>query len=64
MDKSKARTLGINGPVVKASGMADFQAREMVMVGAKRLLGEVISLDGDTGIIQVYEETEGSQREK
>ena len=59
MDKSKARTLGINGPVVKASGMADFQAREMVMVGAKRLLGEVISLDGDTGIIQVYEETEG-----
>lgn len=59
MDKSHARTLGVNGPVVKASGMADFQAREMVMVGDKRLLGEVISLDGDTGIIQVYEETEG-----
>lgn len=59
MRKDNARTLGVNGPVVKASGMADFQAREMVMVGNKRLLGEVISLEGDNGIIQVYEETEG-----
>lgn len=59
MSKKNARTLGVNGPVVKATGMAEFQVREMVMVGEKRLLGEVISLDGDTGIIQVYEETEG-----
>ena len=59
MGKSNARTYGVNGPVVKATGMAEFQVREMVMVGKKRLLGEVISLDQDTGIIQVYEETEG-----
>lgn len=59
MGKSNARTYGVNGPVVKATGMAEFQVREMVMVGEKRLLGEVISLDQDTGIIQVYEETEG-----
>lgn len=29
------------------------------MVGEKRLIGEVIILDGDVGTIQVYEETEG-----
>jgi len=49
----------INGPVVKASGMRSFKMREMVTVGIKKLIGEVISLDGDVGTIQVYEETEG-----
>ena len=39
--------------------MKDFEVREMVMVGSKKLLGEVISLEGDVGTIQVYEETEG-----
>ena len=47
MDKSKAITTSVNGPVVQASGMKDFEVREMVMVGSKKLLGEVISLEGD-----------------
>ena len=50
---------GINGPVVTGTGMANFKMREMVMVGDKKLIGEVIILDGDIGTIQVYEETEG-----
>lgn len=49
----------INGPVVKACHMADFKMREMVMVGDKKLIGEVVSLEGDIGTIQIYEETEG-----
>ncbi|WP_338537393.1 V-type ATP synthase subunit A [Helicovermis profundi] len=49
----------INGPVVKASGLSSFKMREMVTVGNKKLIGEIISLDGDIGTIQVYEETEG-----
>lgn len=49
----------INGPVVKANGMASFKMREMVMVGHKKLIGEVIALVGEIGTIQVYEETEG-----
>lgn len=49
----------INGPVVKAKNMADFKMREMVMVGEKKLIGEVIAINGDLGTIQVYEETEG-----
>lgn len=50
---------GINGPVVTGTNMTAFQMREMVMVGKKKLIGEVIVLDGDIGTIQVYEETEG-----
>lgn len=50
---------GINGPVVTGQGMTAFQMRDMVMVGEKKLIGEVIILEGDTGTIQVYEETEG-----
>jgi V/A-type H+-transporting ATPase subunit A len=49
----------INGPVVRADHMEDFMVREMVMVGEKKLIGEVISLENDLGTIQVYEETSG-----
>ncbi len=49
----------INGPVVKADHMEGFMVREMVMVGEKKLIGEVISLENDLGTVQVYEETTG-----
>ncbi len=49
----------INGPVVKGTGMADFKVNEMVTVGERQLIGEVVSLDQDVATIQVYEETEG-----
>ncbi len=49
----------VNGPVVKAVGMTGNKMREMVMVGKKKLIGEIIGLDGDIATIQVYEETEG-----
>ncbi|MBU4227420.1 V-type ATP synthase subunit A [bacterium] len=49
----------INGPVVRADHVEDFMVREMVMVGEKKLIGEVISLENDLGTIQVYEETSG-----
>lgn len=49
----------INGPVVRADHMEGFMVREMVMLGEKKLIGEVISLENDLGTIQVYEETSG-----
>lgn len=49
----------VNGPVVKATGMTGNKMREMVMVGRKKLIGEIIGLDGEIATIQVYEETEG-----
>lgn len=49
----------INGPVVKGSNMSLFKVNEMVTVGDKKLIGEIVSLEGDYATIQVYEETEG-----
>ncbi len=53
------RVIMVNGPVVKARPMHAFSMREMVTVGPKELIGEVVKLNGDEGTIQVYEETEG-----
>ena len=49
----------INGPVVKVRDTADFSMMEMVYVGAKHLMGEVISVSSEETTIQVYEGTTG-----
>jgi len=49
----------INGPVVTARGLPGAFKGEQVDVGEERLAGEVIELQGDTVIIQVYEDTGG-----
>jgi len=55
----QANIIYVNGPVVRANHMEDFMVREMVMVGEKKLIGEIISLEKDIGTVQVYEETSG-----
>lgn len=49
----------INGPVVKVAGAKEFSMLEMVYVGGKRLIGEVIGVSDDFTTIQVYENTAG-----
>lgn len=49
----------VNGPVIKANNMRDFAMREVVKVGHKKLMGEIIRMDGDDATIQVYEDTDG-----
>lgn len=49
----------INGPVVVATDAKILTVREMVSVGKLKLIGEVISLEGDLATIQVYEDTSG-----
>ena len=49
----------INGPVMKAKGMSRFAMRELVQVGDLALTGEILQMDGDEGVIQVYEDTTG-----
>jgi V/A-type H+-transporting ATPase subunit A len=39
--------------------MKQFGMREMVHVGGEGLVGEIISMENDEAVIQVYEETEG-----
>lgn len=50
---------GINGPVVTVRGKTALSMNEMVFVGNKRLLGEVIKVEDEKTVIQVYEETTG-----
>lgn len=49
----------INGPVIQARNASSLKIREMVTVGDLKLIGEVVSIDGDLATIQVYEDTSG-----
>ncbi len=49
----------INGPVVKVQKTKSFVMAEMVHVGDKRLVGEVIGVNENETTIQVYEVTTG-----
>ena len=49
----------INGPVIKVKNATAFSMMEMVYVGEKRLIGEVISMTREETTIQVYESTTG-----
>lgn len=49
----------VSGPLVLASGMEAAQVYDVVYVGNKKLMGEVIELRNDIASIQVYEETAG-----
>ncbi|WP_353094931.1 V-type ATP synthase subunit A [Tissierella praeacuta] len=62
MDNLTGKIAMINGPVIVGKNMTGFKMREMVLVGNKKLIGEIISIDGDHGTVQVYEETEGLKR--
>lgn len=56
---SHARIRWAGGPVVRARTEDAFQLREAVRVGARALLGEVVRIDRDEIVIQVYEDTTG-----
>jgi V/A-type H+/Na+-transporting ATPase subunit A len=49
----------ISGPLVIATGMLGSRMYDVVRVGKAKLVGEVIQLDGEKAIIQVYEDTSG-----
>ena len=53
------KIFSINGPVVKVKDTKTFSMQEMVFVGNKRLIGEVIRVTSDYTTIQVYEGTTG-----
>lgn len=58
-DTGKGTILSVNGPVVVALGLQGAKMYDMVKVGEKRLVGEIIGIRGDRVTIQVYEETAG-----
>ena len=53
------RIIKVSGPLVVAEGMDEANIYDMVKVGEKGLIGEIIEMRGDKASIQVYEETTG-----
>src|SRR4030066_545748 len=49
----------IAGSFVTAKNMTGTRMFELVKVGEAGVIGEIIRLEGDAGVIQAYEETEG-----
>ena len=52
-----ARVRRVAGPIVQATGMRGAGMYEVVEVGDRGLVGEIVRVDGDVGTIQVYEDT-------
>lgn len=59
----KKRIIGkvrrVNGPVIEAMGMVDAMMFELVHVGNENVTGEIIKLDRQNGVIQIYEDPTG-----
>jgi len=49
----------VSGPVIIARGMKGSKMYDVVKVGEEALRGEIIRLEGDEAVIQVYENTTG-----
>ena len=52
----------VSGPLVIAEGMREADLFDVVRVGPKKLIGEIIEMHGDRASIEVYEETAGVGR--
>lgn len=53
------RIVKVSGPLVIADSMENANVFDVVKVGDKKLIGEIIEMRGDKASIQVYEETSG-----
>ncbi len=59
MAQNQGKIVKVSGPLVVASGMKSAQVYDVVLVGDKHIIGEIIELRDDLASIQVYEETAG-----
>lgn len=65
MKEEKTGTIiKIVGPLVVASGIKEAKIFDLVYVGEKKLIGEIIEIREDKASIQVYEETAGLSPEE
>ena len=53
------KVVKVSGPLVVATGLSDANMSDVVRVGPQRLIGEILTMKGDSASIQVYEETSG-----
>jgi len=57
--QQEGKIIRISGPVIEADGMRGAKMYDVVRVGEENLIGEIIRLNEDNAIIQVYEDTNG-----
>jgi V/A-type H+-transporting ATPase subunit A len=55
----EGKVLRISGPIVRAGGLGKAGFFDVVEVGERRLLGEIVRLERDEAVIQVYEDNTG-----
>lgn len=58
-EERKGKIVRISGPVIEADQMRGAKMYDVVRVGEENLIGEIIRLNQDHAIIQVYEDTNG-----
>ena len=58
----EGKILKVSGPLVVAEGMREANMFDVVHVGDRELIGEIIEMHGDRASVQVYEETAGIGR--
>ena len=56
----EGKVIRINGPIIKATGLGGSGLYDVVEIGEKRLIGEIIRLEGDSATIQI-DPPEGDQ---
>ncbi len=56
--ESSGKIIRVSGPVVEATGVP-VKMSDIVRVGHEKLMGEVIRIDNESFIVQVYEDTTG-----
>jgi len=56
---TEGRVRRISGPIVRASGLGASGLFDLVEVGENRISGEIVRIDGDEAVIQVYEDNTG-----
>ncbi len=59
MAEVKGKIIRISGPVIEADHMRGAKMYDVVRVGKENLIGEIIRLQQNNAIIQVYEDTNG-----
>ena len=59
VDELSGKVVKVSGPLVVATGLSDANMSDVVRVGPQRLIGEILTMKGDSASIQVYEETSG-----
>ncbi|MCL2210500.1 MAG: V-type ATP synthase subunit A [Treponema sp.] len=57
MQEGKVRR--ISGPIIRASGLGSSGLFDLVEVGEKKIIGEIVRLEKDEAVIQVYEDNTG-----